>query len=140
MFNQFKIKYFMKPFNLNEYLANPSREIITEAGHPVRIICTDAKAKYPIVALVETDGKERVFKYTENGSYLEGVKHKQDLYFKPATKKGWVNIFKPEINQLPCILTSVIYNTKEDALHFIKANKCANTDRIKTICIEWEEE
>ena len=131
----------MKPFNLKEYLANPSREIITEDGHPVRIICTDAKnCKYPIVALVEIDEKERVIKYTENGTYLEGVKHKHDLYFKPTTKKGWVNIFKPEINQMPCILTSVIYNTKEDALNFIKANKCVHTDCIKTICIEWEEE
>ena len=130
----------MKPFNLKEYLANPSREIITEDGHPVRIVCTDAKnCKYPIVALVEIDEKERVIKYTENGTYLEGVKHKQDLYFKPATKKGWINLFKP-VNQMPCILTSVIYKTKEDALNFIKANKCANTDCIKTICIEWEEE
>ena len=131
----------MKPFNLNEYLANPSREIITEDGRPVRIVCTDAKnCRYPIIALVEIDGKERVIKYTENGTYLEGVKHKQDLCFKPVTKKGWVNIFKP-VNQMPCILTSVIYNTKEDALHFIEANnQCANPNCIKTICIEWEED
>lgn len=131
----------MKPFNLNEYLANPSREIITEDGRPVRIVCTDAKnCKYPIVALVEEDEKERVFKYTKDGSYIDGIaKHKHDLYFKPATKKGWINIFKP-VNQMPCILTSVIYNTKEDALHFIEANKCVHTDCIKTICIEWEEE
>ena len=131
----------MKPFNLKEYLANPSREIITEDGRPVRIVCTDAKnCKYPIVALVEEDEKEKVFKYTKDGSYIDGIaKHKHDLYFKPATKKGWINIFKPA-NQTPCILTSVIYNTKEDALNFIKANKCANTDCIKTICIEWEEE
>lgn len=131
----------MKPFNLKEYLANPSREIITDDGHPVRIICTDAKnCKYPIVALVEEDEKERVFKYTKDGSYIEGVKHKHDLYFKPATKKGWINIFKP-VNQMPCILTTVIYNTKEDALHFIEANnQCANPNCIKTICIEWEED
>ena len=132
----------MKPFNLNEYLANPSREIITEDGHPVRILCTDAKnCKYPIIALVEIDGKERVIKYTENGSYLEGVKHKQDLYFKPVAKKGWIIIFKSVYNQMPCVLTSVIYNTKEDAMHFIKDNKGAYPDCIKKpICIEWEEE
>ena len=130
----------MKPFNLNEYLANPSREVITETGLPVRIVCTDAKSKYPIVALVEIeDGLERGFKYTKNGSYLDGIKHKNDLYFKPVTKKGWVNIFKP-VNQMPSILTDTIYNSKEDALNFIKVNKCANTDCIKTVCIEWEEE
>ena len=133
----------MKPFNLKEYLANPSREIITEDGHPVRIICTDAKnCKYPIVALVEEDEKERVLKYTKNGSYIDGIaKHKHDLYFKPATKKGWIIIFKPAYNQMPYVLTSVIYNTKEDALNFIKDNKGAYPDCIKkTICIEWEEE
>ena len=131
----------MKPFNLNEYLANPSREIITEDGRPVRIVCTDAKAKYPIVALVEEDEKEKVFKYTKDGSYLDGIKHKNDLCFKPVTKKGWIIIFKSVYNQMPCVLTSVIYNTKEEALHFIKDNKGAYPDCIKkTICIEWEEE
>ena len=132
----------MKPFNLNEYLANPSREIITEDGRPVRIVCTDAKAKYPIVALVEEDEKERVFKYTKDGSYIDGIaKHKHDLYFKPAAKKGWIIIFKSVYNQMPCVLTSSIYNTKEEALCFIKDNKGAYPDCIKkTICIEWEEE
>ena len=132
----------MKPFNLKEYLANPSREIITEDGRPVRIVCTDAKAKYPIVALVEIeDGLERVFKYTKDGSYLDGIKHKNDLCFKPVTKKGWIIIFKPAYHQMPYVLTSVIYNTKEEALHFIKDNKGAYPDCIKkTICIEWEEE
>ena len=132
----------MKPFNLNEYLANPSREIITEDGRPVRIVCTDAKAKYPIVALVEEDEKERVFKYTKDGSYIDGIaKHKHDLYFKPVSKKGWIIIFKSVYNQMPCVLTSSIYNTKEEALCFIKDNKGAYPDCIKkTICIEWEEE
>lgn len=50
----------MKPFDLNEYLSNPSREIITDGGHPIRIICTDAKnCKYPIIGLVEIDGKRK---------------------------------------------------------------------------------
>ena len=30
----------MKQFNLNEYLANPQRKIITRDGRPVRIIST----------------------------------------------------------------------------------------------------
>lgn len=33
----------MRPFNLKEYLANPSRKVITRGGKPVRIICTDFK-------------------------------------------------------------------------------------------------
>ena len=35
----------MKQFNLEEYLKDPSREIITRDGRPVRIICTNAKSR-----------------------------------------------------------------------------------------------
>ena len=44
----------MKPFNLEEYLANPNRKIVTRDGRNVRIICTDRKdSDFPIVALVK---------------------------------------------------------------------------------------
>lgn len=44
----------MKPFNLEEYLKNPSRKIVTRDGRVVeRILCTDAVGHYPIVALVK---------------------------------------------------------------------------------------
>lgn len=47
----------MKQFNLEEYLKNPSRKVVTRDGRNARIICTDAKGKYPIVALMEiSDG------------------------------------------------------------------------------------
>ena len=42
----------MKPFNLEEYLKNPSRKVVTRDGRPVRIICTDRKGATPIIALV----------------------------------------------------------------------------------------
>ena len=35
----------MKPFNLEEYLKNPSLKIVTREGKDARIICTDAKGK-----------------------------------------------------------------------------------------------
>ena len=39
----------MKPFNLEEYLANPNKELITRDGRKVkRILCTDVKSKYPV--------------------------------------------------------------------------------------------
>ena len=44
----------MKQFNLEEYLANPSMKVVTRDGRKARIICTDAKNNYPIVALIET--------------------------------------------------------------------------------------
>lgn len=34
----------MKQFSIKEYLANPSRGIVTRDGRSVRIICTDRKS------------------------------------------------------------------------------------------------
>ena len=58
----------MKPFNLEEYLANPSRKVIMRNGTPVRIICTDSKFYRPIIALAKkTNGNEKIKYYPENG-------------------------------------------------------------------------
>jgi hypothetical protein len=46
----------MKQFNLEEYLANPSRKVVTREGRSARIICTDAKEGYPVVALITLEG------------------------------------------------------------------------------------
>ena len=43
----------MKQFDLQEYLANPNRQVITREGKKVRIICTDAKSIYPVISLVD---------------------------------------------------------------------------------------
>ena len=44
----------MIPFNLEEYTKNPNRKIVTRDGRAVtKILCTDAKGPFPIVALVE---------------------------------------------------------------------------------------
>ena len=44
----------MKQFNLDEYLKNPSRKVVTRDGKNVRIVCTDKKGNdYPVVALIE---------------------------------------------------------------------------------------
>ena len=41
----------MKPFNLEEYLANPNKKLVTRDGREVeRILCTDAVGTYTIVA------------------------------------------------------------------------------------------
>lgn len=48
----------MKPFNLEKYLANPNKKLVTRDGRNARIVCTDAKGTYPILALVEYDNDE----------------------------------------------------------------------------------
>ena len=123
----------MKQFNLEEYLANP-RKVITRDGRNARIICTDAKNNYPIVALIETpNGKERQpCGYKEDGTYIIGEKSPCDLFFAPEKHEGWLNIYRNESG----FYLRGNYKSKEEADEVAKAN-------YKTFCatvkIEWEE-
>ena len=124
----------MKQFNLEEYLANP-RKVITRDGRNARLICTDAKNNYPIVALIETpNGKERQpCGYKEDGTYIIGENHPCDLFFAPEKKEGWLNIYRSESE---FYLRGNPYKSKEEADEVAKAN-------YKTFCatvkIEWDE-
>ena len=123
----------MKQFNLEEYLANP-RKVITRDGRNARIICTDAKNNYPIVALIETpDGRERQpYGYKKDGS-ITGERLSCDLFFAPEKHEGWLNIYR---NESGFYLRGKPYKSKEEADEVAKAN-------YKTFCatvkIEWEE-
>ena len=124
----------MKQFNLDEYLANPSRKVLTGDGRNVRIICTDSKIRnYPIIALVEEPSRfENLFSYTEGGQMVsyEPLK-KYDLFFAPEKHEGWVNIYRDsKIDELCC---RYIFPSEEEA----KRN--AASDIIATAKIEWEE-
>ena len=63
----------MKQFSLKEYLDNPSLKVVTRYGHTVRILCTDANMKTPIVALIAKDGTESVRLYNTDGSYADRI-------------------------------------------------------------------
>ena len=80
----------MKPFNLDEYLDNPSRKVVTKNGYPVRIICTDAKGICPVVGLVAYENYELAFNVMKDGR-IDGV---LDLFF--ATDKPKVEKFDPK--------------------------------------------
>ena len=61
----------MKQFNLEEYLEDTNRKIVTRNGDPVRIICTDAGSDHCIIALVRTEEEEEIpYSYYEDGKYL----------------------------------------------------------------------
>lgn len=122
----------MKPFNLEEYLKNPSRKVVTRDGLNARIICTDRKdLKFPIVALIETkSGGEFLQYYTKNGTCYVNNLCDADLLFFPEKHEGWVNIYKDD----DYIYTSMdIFKTKEKA----EALSCRSC--IATVKIEWEE-
>ena len=80
----------MEKFNLEEYLKNPARRVVTRKGRNVRIVCTDMKYKvYPILALEEIpdDNSEYVYAFTKDGNYEIGDLSIHDLFFAPEKDK-----------------------------------------------------
>lgn len=127
----------MKQFNLEEYLKNPSRKVVTGSGKNVRIICTDAKcgAFHPIITLVEEpNGNESIVTYTNEGHYYSSEPSKvNDLFFAPEKKEGWINIYHG--NYRGRVPSHIIYSCEEEANNAI----VSGDNYITTIKIEWEE-
>ena len=121
----------MKQFNLEEYLKNPSRKVVTRNGRKVtRILCTDARGQFPIVALVEAldDDKESAFSYTKDGRFDPEEEHIYDLFFAPEKHEGWINVCKSQMYRC-----GLIHNSEEEA------RRGRGLDAIATVKIEWEE-
>lgn len=125
----------MKRFNLDEYLKNPNRKVITRDGRNVRIVCTNRRGLNvkPIAALITIpNGDEIIITYWENGVATRGYEdNPNDLFFATEKKEGWVNLFK--INST--ITTGEVYNTEEEA----KSAVINTSIYISTVKIEWEE-
>ena len=124
----------MKQFSLEEFKKNPQRKVVTRSGMPVRILCTDAVGRSPIVGLINFCDKEVVDQFMENGSWFNnGVNYDRDLFFAPEKKEGWVSVYR---NERGAIFFSTPYSTKEEALDALYDDK---DTRIDTIKVEWEE-
>ena len=124
----------MKQFNLDEYLKNPNRKVITRDGHDVRIVCTDCKNyEYPTVALVTCDDNEFVVNCTKEGKCHTPNKYKYDLFFASKKKEGWINIYLDVENS--SYVETCIYKSKEEAEESAKKWSCY----ITTVKVEWEE-
>ena len=122
----------MKQFNLEEYLKNPSRKIVTRDGRNARIVCTDRKGFNSILALVTRHDSitEDIYLYTKNGELSEGNSTKSSLFFAPEKHERWVNLYKEDDNIYASMDT---YKTKEVA----EALSCSSC--IATVKVEWEE-
>ena len=125
----------MEQFNLEKYLENPNRKVVTRDGRSARIICTNRlDDNYPVIALINDEYAEKCYSYSEFGKFGGYQKRdcELDLFFAPDKKSGWINLYK---------MNSIIspgpraYDTKEEA-------ESAAGDKsyyISTIKIEWEE-
>ena len=123
----------MEKFNLEKYLANPSRKVVTRDGCPVRILCTDKKSyNEQIVGLIMGDnGMEFISTWTQQGKSFFNSDTPNDLFFASEKHEGWVNVSREEYGYEG----GLIYDSKEDAEKIAKVNKCC----VATIKIEWEE-
>ena len=122
----------MKQFNLEEYLKNPSRKVVTRNGSKVRIICTDKKGDCPIVALITTlDGAaEETVTYKENGKFFGDTSYKYDIFFAPEKHEGWVNVMRVKRGEMYC---GFVHDSEEEAI------RNGGETAIATVKIEWEE-
>ena len=101
---------------------------MTRDGRNARIICTDAKALYPIIALVESPNHvdEIASSYTKDGYFSPGEEYDCDLFFASEKHEGWVNIY-------PQGRLGGLYGSAE------KAKQNAGSALIAIVKIEWEE-
>ena len=105
----------MEQFNLDTWLQDKSRKVVTRRGNSVRIICTDANEETPIAVLVTVNdmGQDKLATalYTKDGRYGSG-NSPYDLFFADEEE---LTEFEKELiefrNKTPLI--SVHYYEKE---------------------------
>ena len=116
----------MEQFNLEKYLKNPNRKIVTKNGRKARIICTDRNSVYPVVALV-SEGVEETFTYTKNGINSSGLDY-LNLFFASEKHVGWVNVYR---DGNVYWTGATVFDTEEEA------KECIGS--VATCKIEWYE-
>ena len=107
--------------------------MVTRDGSKARIICTDAKTEYPVIALVErsSGAYEEAISYTGGGHYLSYESSRvNDLFFAPEKHEGWGVI-------CGSFLAGEIFTAKEEAEAFVK--RAQSKDFVAIAKIEWEE-
>lgn len=126
----------MKQFDLQEYLKNPERKIVTREGHKARVICTDRNVDdYIVIALVQDSLGENIYSYTKEGLLRCNTESPSDLFFAPERKTGWINVSRiAQGNSGEITYTGAVYPTKEEAIAGY-----SGVGLLATIQIEWEE-
>lgn len=126
----------MKQFDLQEYLKNPERKIVTREGHKARVICTDRNVDdYIVIALVQDSLGENIYSYTKEGLLRCNTESPSDLFFAPERKTGWINVSRiAQGNAGEITYTGAVYPTKEEAIAGY-----SGVGLLATIQIEWEE-
>ena len=126
----------MKQFNIEEYLKNPSRKVVTRDGRNVTIHCTNFRGNFPIIA--EIEGLDYSTGFTDDGvhMYWNCIKETDyDLFFAPEKHEGWFNIYHSDESGF-YVRQCHPYKSKDEADEIAKANHRAF---FATAKVEWEE-
>ena len=119
----------MKQFNLEEYLKNPSRKVITRDGRNVKILCTNFTKAQHIIAQIE--GNDYSTAFHKDGIFVNGFESNCDLFFAPEKHEGWINIFNAGDENVG----KIIFKSKEKAEEIGRFSP----NYVATVRIEWEE-
>lgn len=83
-----------------------TKKVKTRDGREARIVFTQARGSYPVVALITSrDGKETAYLYTEEGVFEIGTEnHAADLVSVVETidRTVWVNVYHHDGTQIHC--------------------------------------
>lgn len=104
---------------------DPKKPVRTRDGHHARIICTDKRGAYPIVALVSDGGIESPCTYTINGEFSTSRENTPlDLINAPERKTRWLNVYDD--------VTSESHNSRGDA------DKARSPDALGLVSLTFE--
>ena len=125
----------MKQFNLEEYLKNPNKKVVTRDGRNVRIICTDRKGtEYSVVALCTmSSGSEDCYFYFPNGRMYLSADSCMDLFFAPEKKEGYINVYRDGDGYYTG--GTEIYSSEAEAVSHVTEK----FGYVKTVKVKWEE-
>ena len=123
----------MKQFNLEEYLKNPKKKVVTRDGKSVKIHCTDYIGEQHIIAKIENYSYSTSF--YNDGKYCsdKSVSH-LDLFFAPEKHEGWLNVYRHTDTE-EVTFGAILHTSRE------KAEEVGRADGyyVATAKIEWEE-
>lgn len=143
----------MKPFNLEEYLANPERRVVTKAGNKVEIINTNGRKQFPIIGYVDdsevpaswhSDGRfrkdcERIdpfdLFFADEESEDEVIRREIQAYFndKKDYRSKWFNWVSRATTQEPAKWSEEAEKDIQEASKCLRdyANKCVQGENSK---------
>ena len=125
----------MKQFNLEEYLNNPSKKVVTRDGRAVKIYCTDYIDKCGLFVIGKIEGNAYSYSFREDGRFLDHKETDNDLFFASEKHEGWFNIYHSDESGF-YVRQNHPYKSQDEADEIAKANP---KTFFTTVKIEWEE-